>query len=958
MKAWLLTHNPDNWPWEDFGTKVKKSKEGNKIKEVWTCSNTHVAIGDRVFLMRTGDKGRGIFAAGHAVSESYEAEHYNPVKAANGVKQPKIDVEFDWMLDPDKEKILSIDTLETIIPDQHWLSMSSGIVISDDAFKKLELLWANQIGIKNDVYNMLKVCDDITPDKHDGSYELVRETVKAYAELANLDSVTFDDINLIYLMSIIQVNKKRNSKCIDDSSLPDEKKTRLHEVLNEVWKKAENHEYENIAKKPLSIGMVGTGFYTFNKNGSDPNLPIIVIKALINIFKEEKTDIIYKKLQEDIGSIKGINISSFSVMAHCLKPNIFPIMNKNEGFGNIFEILGIKLSKQKKISNYAKDCITIANYKEKNNFPFENYRVMDLIARKITTIDFIKVLEYCENYVNIPYEDPSAVTDLKRKSELLYIKEKGQEATNIIKEMCDACSNLYPLKRCGQVKYLDGSNKKTRDYLWARMRYEGYEDNAESISIKCQKSSTGLYEFSFEVEVENDMVKKDHSLLDKHHTILDIPIDSSKKLVYLTGSNEYSNVGLIDETISTIKDKLKKGEIEKVKVARVIKHDSSNTNIDFYTAMVEGVGALIPYYEHVIGVNDESVINNDKGAKNTMRNKISLNTILYGPPGTGKTYNSKTYAVAICNYNGNLQEVMSLNYETDIIPQYDTLVEEGIVAFTTFHQSYGYEEFIEGIKPVLKDDGSKDVYYDVVPGIFKKFCDDNRKESLEDGENNIEKKPCVFIIDEINRGNISKIFGELITLIETSKREGSKEAMSCILPYTKEKFSVPDNVYILGTMNTADRSIALMDTALRRRFDFVEMMPDLLPLSGIEVDGINIQEMLNKLNLRIEVLYDREHTLGHAFFMSLKDNPNIEALSLIFENKIIPLLQEYFYEDYEKIQLVLGDNAKSDEFKFIKEIKVDSSRIFNGNVDLDDLPEKKYEINKDAFMKLESYKQI
>ena len=175
---------------------------------------------------------------------------------------------------------------------------------------------------------------------------------------------------------------------------------------------------------------------------------------------------------------------------------------------------------------------------------------------------------------------------------------------------------------------------------------------------------------------------------------------------------------------------------------------------------------------------------------------------------------------------------------------------------------------------------------------------------------------------------------------------------------------MPKNVYILGTMNTADRSIALMDTALRRRFEFAEMMPNSEVLKSLGAgmiavgnDTLNVARMLEIINKRIEYLFDREHTIGHAFFTKLAEDPSLETLAGIFEKNVIPLLQEYFYEDYEKIQLVLGDNTKEDEFKFILDRNIKPQDIFNGNVDID-LPEKGYIIQHEAFMKLQSYKQI
>ena len=493
----------------------------------------------------------------------------------------------------------------------------------------------------------------------------------------------------------------------------------------------------------------------------------------------------------------------------------------------------------------------------------------------------------------------------------------------------------------------------------------------------------------------------------------------------------------------------------------------------------------------------------------------NLNTVLYGPPGTGKTYHTVIYAVAIIE-SKSTEEIASEDYDV-ILNRYNEYKRQGKIAFTTFHQSYGYEEFIEGIKPVVdteEDDGKSDIQYAVSSGIFKNFCEKavrNKsirkvadyglnespniwKVSLEGTGDNPTRAEClnndhirigwdaygkditdetdfstdggkkpinafinrmrigdvvlscysattidaigvitgdyewhdeythykrlrkvnwivknvkenimditdgttmtlssvyrlanitlddvlkivekynveevasadandnyVFIIDEINRGNISKIFGELITLIEPSKRVGADEEMTAILPYSAKPFGVPNNVYIIGTMNTADRSIATIDTALRRRFYFKEMLPRPSVLEDVYVDDVSISALLDLINKRISVLYDREHTIGHAYFMPLKKDNSIETLAKIFENNIIPLLQEYFYEDYEKIRLVLGDSKKHNEkIEFIVANPNEYAELF-GDIDVGLDEGFTYEINKDALKDIEAYRSI
>lgn len=277
-------------------------------------------------------------------------------------------------------------------------------------------------------------------------------------------------------------------------------------------------------------------------------------------------------------------------------------------------------------------------------------------------------------------------------------------------------------------------------------------------------------------------------------------------------------------------------------------------------------------------------------------------------------------------------------------------------SFVTFHQSYGYEEFVEGLRPVLDDDTeSGAIKYEIRPGAFKDLC---RKARLA------PEQRFAMVIDEINRGNISKIFGELITLIEPDKREGAENAILVTLPYSGESFSVPPNLDIIGTMNTADRSLALLDTALRRRFDFVPVLPDArdeagAPLFGLRVtlggQVIDIPRMLSVINQRVEVLYDRDHCIGHAYFTSLAQVPDgderLVALSQVFSNRIVPLFEEYFFEDWQKIRLVLADNQKPEAARFVIESQdheEDLARLFGSDHGLDTYATKQRYVVQDA----------
>ncbi|MFJ4246969.1 5-methylcytosine-specific restriction enzyme B [Pseudomonas helmanticensis] len=328
---------------------------------------------------------------------------------------------------------------------------------------------------------------------------------------------------------------------------------------------------------------------------------------------------------------------------------------------------------------------------------------------------------------------------------------------------------------------------------------------------------------------------------------------------------------------------------------------------------------------------------------------IPRNEIYFGPPGTGKTR--------------RLQELLRESYTSaEGIKRYE---------FVTFHQSYGYEEFVEGLRPVLVDpeyltqekeqaDCPKDVRYEIKRGAFLRLCE----EALKNPD-----QQYAMVIDEINRGNISKIFGELITLIEVDKRMGGEYEVTLTLPYSGKPFSVPSNVDLIGTMNTADRSLALVDTALRRRFEFIELMPEPSVLAEIAISegghSIFLGQLLTALNRRIEALYDREHAIGHAYFTSLKNlaiEERFKALGGIFKTRIIPLLEEYFFEDWQKIRLVLGDNQKSaDMLQFVQELKTDSlpKDLFGANHGLDEYSLRpQYRLNAGALLEPKAFIEI
>ena len=507
----------------------------------------------------------------------------------------------------------------------------------------------------------------------------------------------------------------------------------------------------------------------------------------------------------------------------------------------------------------------------------------------------------------------------------------------------------------------------------------------------------------------------------------------------------------------------------------------------------------------------------------------SVNTILQGPPGTGKTYATIDEALRVLDpdfFEKNAEDRPVLK------ERYDELAEAKRIRFVTFHQSFSYEDFVEGIRPDTDNSGAGQIRYVVEPGIFRQICEaasgapkqdvqlgvgtsprlwkisidgtgqsptrqyclthgearigwghvgdlrnadltdpafklgSNDRSTLGDFSQNIQPgdillcigsatevaavgvvqgeyryeeavpagvradyknvlpmkwlatglrfsirelnadkrftlktvyeidrftwpelrqallagdvkmadpdkqqagaplsqtEPYVLIIDEINRGNVSRIFGELITLIESSKRIGAPEALYATLPYSRKRFGVPVNVHLIGTMNTADRSLTGLDVALRRRFAFKDMPPRPELLEGVLVEGVDVGKMLRTMNERIEVLLDRDHCLGHAYFLPLKRNRKLDQLAAIFRQNVLPLLQEYFFDDAERIGWVLNDpNAPSSVEPFIRsETAIGSTlqRLF-GEANAAKVRDNRWAINESALTSAASYRNI
>ena len=742
-----------------------------------------------------------------------------------------------------------------------------------------------------DVVEELLSASELDPDQHDGSYELVRSTVEEYAKMPDLYSLDYTDLNLVYLMTVGTWRQKIPAKkdTVMKSHLPQSSKQHLIQLLDSVWAKAENGAYSNCEKGNASVGLFGTGFFTF-KGKTDDVSPKNFIKMCIDIKDMDDDQEIFQRCAQTLDSnFRGMKAASASMILHCFKPFIFPVFNANMGSENIFSYLGVPMKWLADIEHYINNVKLAKSFRDRY-FKVRNYRIYDLAAWK-TGNNISENKELGSEEVRKMKTESKTEFD---KNMILYGPPGTGKTYNTALYAVAICDG----KSIAELTDYDAVIKRYRE-LKAEGRIAfttfhqsyGYEEFVEGISpVLDDHSSDLLY------TIEPGVFKRFCDLADAPEDMKKNP-DASIWLVRLApeGKTENKERCFSNGELRFDMPKYRGQEqdqwftdrfVDKMQVGDyVLSYADDSTNID------------------AVGIIDSEAVYDENRENGKWSRKIYWNVL---PQKVNvREINSGKY---LSNYYICEMTHMKLADLLRLIPMQNT---------------------------------------------------------DRDAEDN-DKKPYVFIIDEINRGNISKIFGELITLIEDTKRKGMKEATSAVLPYSKTEFSVPQNVYILGTMNTADRSIAMIDTALRRRFSFIEMMPDADVLRQIGADKItedgavlDVATMLQTINRRIEYLYDREHTIGHAFFTCLRDEPTVTKLSSIFKKSIIPLLQEYFYEDYQKIMMVLGDNGKTDDnLKFILDVKTAPSSVFRGDSSDLDVPECSYKIQDSAFDNIQSYIQI
>lgn len=816
----------------------------------------------------------------------------------------------------------------------------------------------NAVESETELIEIVKKLPDIDPDKHDGSYELVREIVRTYrdSDTARIHGYDINDLNAVWFLCTGADDKSVDfrKKQILHANLSDEEKNTMVTLLESIWDKAQRGEYSNTPKgQSARVGMFSRGFSTFKMQGVDQErAPKEFIQMVIEISDERDEERIFSIAEKYLKNPwLGLQAATLSQFLHCLKPTVFPIINGNQGLGgSLYKSLEIKLTNYTKANSYIANSRIIRDFRDEN-FSFKNYRVLDLAS--VILDEELRggresIVENGSDEYNLNLEQE---VYKKRYSNWHKVSETciTKDCDRAIKQAFGSTLPQFGYPFFGVEGLKEGENKfisimyeremysceitsthpnertKPAIRLWLRpikplAAYLKDVSEKELLTKKLVFLKTGPDEFTLTLE-DNEMeldadkkqsnnwhnvsetcITKDCDITLKRYFVSTLPTfaypffevevfkKGDRKFISIlyegvkysckifaprTTTTKYTSPRLWVTPITPLAAYLENVSEEELLTKKLVfvKTGPEEFNLTLEdkdttpdTGMDEDVSDRfvaeeLPPYTSEDFLNDVYL---SKEKYDTVKNLLhrKKNIILCGPPGVGKTFMAQRLAYSILGSK-----------------------DKDHLKTIQFHQNYSYEDFIQGYRP----NGTGFV---IRSGPFYDFC----KKAESDPSH-----PYFFIIDEINRGNLSKIFGELLMLIEADKR--GKEVK---ILYSDAPFSVPENLYIIGMMNTADRSLAMIDYALRRRFSFFELHPAFDEASFMkrqkEIGDPNYDKLVSALKQVNEMIMGDPSlgdgcVIGHSYLCLKSEDVNLETLQSIVEYELIPLIKEYWFDN-------------------------------------------------------------